>query len=418
MDKRCAKDPKGKAESSQNSTKSSPKDTGQPMSHRLGIPEAMAAIERYTSATSAIDTNEALDQQLAMLLGPPVSPEPDPHPLLSELLTASQFISEYEVMDFLVEGVIEETRLYALTAPTGTGKTAVALTLAESIALGLKFGALQTKKAGVLFLAGENPTDVRVRFMAMVDKNPALKEAPIYFIKNPFDIEEAYTQIKVMLDLYDDIKLVIIDTLQAFFIGDDANSNTQKIGFAKSLRSICNFGVAVLVNAHPVKNPQKHNNEPYGGGSFVNEIDGNLALWPEADGSIEFYWCKKFRGSFEPFKLELKHVEVESARNSRGEKLTTVIAKPIDDQRERQIHSQSQTDDMHVLRLFQDIGVIKRQVDVAKRLDWKYPKGTPDGSRVRRVIDRLLKDGLITENRHGYCINKKGKDVLRDETPF
>jgi hypothetical protein len=386
----------------------------------ISIQSAQLAINKYTEASKQLETQRELDRKLAEALGPPANLDESEIkiPEMPDIITGTQFISEYQVIDFLVEGVIEERRLYSLTAPTGTGKTAVALALAESVALGVKFGGLHTKQAGVLFLAGENPADVRVRFMAMVDRNPDLKDAPIYFIKNSFDIETSYEQIEFMLKVYTDIKLVIIDTLQAFFSGDDSNSNTQKIDFAKSLRRICDLGTALLVNAHPVKNPMKHNNEPYGGGSFVNEIDGNLALWPEEDGSIEFYWCKKFRGMFEPFKLELKHVEVDSAVNSRGEKLTTVVANTIDDHRERQLGRQSLGDDMLTLNTLKQFGAVKQQVEIAKRLDWNYPNGKPDGSRVRRTIKRLLKDGLITENRHGLAINKKGKDELNNAIPF
>ena len=388
------------------------------MSNKNALKHADASIQKYIEASKALEESDANERKWIEMIGPPVQPGADPSIFMPDIITGPQFISEYQVIDFLVEGVIEETRLYALTAPTGTGKTAVALALAESVALGVKFGALPTKQAGVLFLAGENPTDVRVRFMAMVDRNPALKDAPIYFIKNPFDIDASYEQIKFMLSVYSDIKLVIIDTLQAFFVGDDSNSNTQKIDFAKSLRKVCDLGVATIVNAHPVKNPMKHNNEPYGGGSFVNEIDGNLALWQEDDGSIEFYWCKKFRGVFEPFKLELKHVEVDSAVNSRGEKLTTVIANTINDQRERQISNQSMADDTLVLNALNKVEVIKKKTDIAKTLGWNYSDGKPDGSRVRRSVDRLLKDKLITENRYGIAINKQGKEALKNAIAF
>jgi hypothetical protein len=327
-----------------------------------------------------------------------------------EALSGRDFCKEYEPVDFLIDSIIEETRLYTLTAPTGTGKTAVSLLIAESVALGKSFAGNITKQAGVLILSGENPSDVRVRFMAMCDRNPELKDAPIYFTKDPFSIEDKLDEIYDIFKKHPDIKLVIVDTLQAFFDGEDSNSNTEKIAFAQTLRTICSWGVAVLVNAHPTKSATRDTNEPYGGGSFVNEVDGNLALWSDGDGSIDFYWCKKFRGSFENFSLELIKVEVESAQNSRGERLNTVIAKVIGDVDRVSMNNRAQLDDIKALDYIKNNSPLVNRNEIARHLKWNYINGKPDGSRVKRSISRLMKEKLVTENAYGVSATKKGKD--------
>jgi hypothetical protein len=43
------------------------------------------------------------------------------------ILTARQFMDTFKCPDYLVDGIIQRGRVYALTSPTGHGKTAVAL---------------------------------------------------------------------------------------------------------------------------------------------------------------------------------------------------------------------------------------------------------------------------------------------------
>lgn len=333
-------------------------------------------------------------------------------PLPLGAISMDKFIGEYQALDYIVDGILEEGRLYSLTAPSGTGKTAVALNLAEKIALGQPFGEYECKQSSVLFLAGENPSDVRVRMMAGVERNPNLKNAPIYIIKNAFDIEQNHNNIVKMLELHPPIRIVMVDTLQAFYQGDDSNSNTQMVAFARALRKIAELGVVVLVMAHPTKAPTKDRNEPYGGGSFVNEIDGNLALWKNDDGTIDFYWCKKFRGHFEPFQVELRRVEVQAATNSKGIPANTIIANVIGDDRAKEMFVDAVKNETMVLRVFAELdGRYMSYSDMAKRLGW-VKDGEPQKMKVGRCVTKLLSLHLIIENRHGKFITKKGRDDL------
>jgi hypothetical protein len=335
-------------------------------------------------------------------------------PLPLGAVDVSTFLSEYQETNYIVDGIIEEGRLYSLTAPSGTGKTAVALLMAERIALGLPFGGNHVEKAGVIFLAGENPSDVRIRMMAQIEKNPDLAKAPIYFVKNSFDVEANLAQIRELLDQKPEIRVLFVDTLQAFFVGDDFSNNNQMVNFAKVLRQIAEWGIAVVTLAHPTKAPTKERNEPFGGGSFVNEIDGNLALWKNEDDSIEFYWCKKFRGAFEPFSLELKKVEVDGTQNAKGIKRETILAMDITEEREREMYVKSKTDDMVALEALNG-KMIHNMTELAKRLHWVDKAGKPQKMRAKRVLERLLKAQLITENIHGIAICKNGKIKLESE---
>jgi len=330
-----------------------------------------------------------------------------------KVLQYAEFAKAYKAKSYLIENIIEEGRLYTLTAPTGTGKTAIALWLAERIARGESFGGIEVGQAGVLFLAGENPDDVRTRAIAQSEAHGVdMSETPLYFIEGAFHLGAQMEQIKTILAERPQIKLVVIDTLQAFFMGDDSNSNEQMKAMAMILRRICQLGVAVIVPAHPIKNPSKERNEPYGGGSFVNEIDGNLAIW-NTDGIIDFYWCKKFRGNFEPFSFELFEHRIQAVQDAAGKPIDTILARLIDDQREKELFkaARSAEDDV-IVALSLNHGA-KTQTDLARAAGLLDGKGNPQKMKVKRVLAKLMAERLVMQNRNGYHLTQQGKDQLR-----
>jgi RecA-family ATPase len=85
---------------------------------------------------------------------------------LPELLNVDEFMATFKNPDYLIDGIIQRTRVHALTSITGHGKTAVALYLGCSIAIGRGIGNIGVNQGEVVFLAGENPDDLCGRFHA------------------------------------------------------------------------------------------------------------------------------------------------------------------------------------------------------------------------------------------------------------
>ena len=127
---------------------------------------------------------------------------------------------------------------------------------------------------------------------------------------------------------------IIVDTSAAFFEGDDENVNTQMMAHAKRLRGLINLIAGeptVIVTSHPIKNFNRENMLPRGGGAFMNEMDGNLTCM-KVDGTMitELHWCGKFRGigfGAVPFRLEVG--KTDKLRDSKGRQFWTVTARPI-----------------------------------------------------------------------------------------
>src|SRR4029077_9766381 len=80
-------------------------------------------------------------------------------------LSSAEFVAGFTPPDYLVVGWLQRRFVYSLTAATGDGKTAVALLIALMVSQGSALGN-KVKRGRVLYFAGENPDDVRMRWMA------------------------------------------------------------------------------------------------------------------------------------------------------------------------------------------------------------------------------------------------------------
>ena len=185
-----------------------------------------------------------------------------------------------------------------MTGRTGSGKTAIALNIAASVALGKSIAGHDVDRGLVLYFAGENPTDVQMRWIAMAQQMGFdVNEVDVHFTCGVFDIREMFNKIAAEVRLIGDVSLVVIDTTAAFFRGEDENNNVQMGEYARLQRSLVDLpgGPTVLALCHPTKGASEENLLPRGGGAYLNEVDGNLIV--KNGGSIvELHWQGKFRG--------------------------------------------------------------------------------------------------------------------------
>lgn len=349
-------------------------------------------------------------------------PDPAPQKLdpktgepLPLVLNAAQFVAGFTPPEYLVDGVMQRGYLYSLTARTGHGKTAVSMYLAQCIARGKPFHGAEVKQGTVLLLAGENPDDIRARFLVLADAMGFLAEnLKMRFIAGVVDIAASLPIIRAEAEKIEDLVLVIVDTAAAYFKGDDSNSNSQQGDYARVLRQLSFLPgkPAVLVNSHPVKNASKENLLPMGGSAFLNEVDGNLTLWANAEKQTTLHWLGKFRGpEFEPLTFEMKTVESARVVNSSGELMPSVIAEPVSDIR-LQLAEDSQDKDEVAL-----LGVIARNKtasvsSLAILCGFINEKGKPMKSKVFRLGTRLCEDKLVERVRGKFRITAKGKKEI------
>jgi hypothetical protein len=221
-------------------------------------------------------------------------------PAQSLIKSSKQFVAGFIPPDYIVDGLLQQGFLYSLTGATGAGKTCITLRLAASTALGTVFANRETKKSRVLYLAAENPDDVRMRWKALAQHMGFdVDGIEVYFVEGVFKISQMAARLKKEAEgIGEDFGLVIIDTSPVFYEGDEENNRTQQGRHADLLRKL--IGIipgkpAVVANCHPVKNATVDNLLPAGGGNFLNQVDGNLTA-AKNDSTTELHWQGKFRG--------------------------------------------------------------------------------------------------------------------------
>ena len=328
--------------------------------------------------------------------------------------SSAEFVAGYVPPDYLIDGLLQRRFVYSLTAPTGSGKTCVALRLAGHVALGVPLAGREIVKGRVLFFAGENPDDVRARWIKLCED---MQQDPIamdvFFLPGTPPI--ASDEIREMIDAeaaeHGPFSLVIVDTSAAYFQGDDENNNVQLGGHARMLRTLVNLpgGPTIIVTCHPIKNADMSNLLPRGGGAFLAEMDGNLVCLHEYGSTIvEIDTHGKFRGpEFAPFAFKLVACTSEKLKDTKGRLICTVIVTPITDDEKVAIEDAGQAKQEILLRAVQKAPA-SSMTELAKALGWQYQNGDPNKSLVQRLLKQLVKDKLIEMKGKRPVVTAKG----------
>lgn len=341
----------------------------------------------------------------------PTSSDPSPKREGWKVQSAMDFTADFVAPEYLVDGIVQRGRLYTLTAPTGSGKTAVMLYASTAIATGGQFCGLDVDAGDVLFLAGENPDDVRARVIATLDfygVDP--RSCRLHFVAGTFSIRQDMQRLKEVAASLPNLVLIVVDTFAAYFDGEDENSNAQALDFARVVRGLTQIESkpAVIMPAHPVKNASRQNLAPKGGSSLVNEVDGNLTLWND-DGLITMHWQVKHRGpDFEPLKLELERRECSKLADKHGRIIPTILAKPVLSMRATQIAREViSLEDQLLLNIGDAPELSARQrADVL---------GISTG-RYSRIMDTLRSQKLVRMFRRKPELTKDGERAVEEIT--
>jgi hypothetical protein len=329
--------------------------------------------------------------------------------------TSAEFVRGFIPPDYVVVGILQRRFLYALTGKTGSGKTSKALLLAASAAQGIPFGGHQTKKTRVLYAAAENPTDVRMRWIALAAETGFDRDTiEVFFTDQRFSLSAMLDTLRAEAEqIGGEFGLVVIDTNPAFFEGDDENSRAQMQTHAMYLRRIIEVipgGPCVVANCHPTKNVVNDNLLPAGGGTFLNEIDGNLTS-TKNDSITELHHIGKFRGpEFAPINFQFKTVTHPEIVDGDGRLLPTVLCEYLSEQGREEIEANIMKEEDAVLELFKQQTTKKiTLVKIAELMGWATRDGRPNKSQARRRVDALMKAKLIKKVRGGWEIIKKRK---------
>jgi hypothetical protein len=330
------------------------------------------------------------------------------------LLSSAEFMAGLRPPQWLIDGLLTSGFTYTLTGPTGAGKTALALLMALDLAHGHGFAGRECERVPVAFFAGENADNVRIQWYALCKHHGVdPKSLPVHWFAERFPIKRAHDDIVRKLAGIEDLGMVIIDSLQAYFVGDDDNANLQMLETAVELRRFTLEHPARpsgMILAHPVKNAGKDNLLPRGGSSVTNELDGNLTLWldPETD-VIELHWAGKWRGPpFEPMSFEVLQVQPEGLVSAKGKQMSCGVVQSLSGAAVAEKRERLLSDDEIALTAIRANAELTHE-ELARILG---KKSRASGARTK---DRLLKQKLIRRQGRGYVLTKAGITTLDGE---
>jgi AAA domain len=274
------------------------------------------------------------------------------------------------------------------------------------VSQGFKLDKLGFKRGRVLYFAGENPDDVRMRWLATTQQFGLTPEDidSVYFVPGVFKFTEISERIHQEMAAQE-LALVIVDTSAAYFETDNENDNIQQLAHAKRLRELSRLpgGPTVLICCHPTKNAESL--VPRGGGAFLAEVDGNLTCKRD-DLAVELHWHGKFRGpDFAPLTFQLKVVTHERLKDTDGNLIKTVVALALSDEGLRDMSAGRRADQDQVLLSISETPRLSSR-DRARQLNWSYHM------RVVRAEKALEKDRLITRARDGWELSKTGQQEV------
>ena len=171
---------------------------------------------------------------------------------------ADYVLSQVTNPDWLITEVFERNRLITVFGAPKSGKSFIAIAMACAVARGSDFYGHKAKKAPVVYLAGEGVSGIKRRLAVFhqSEYGGSLTEAPLFLsnrgsrINEAEEYEKLETEINLLKKEVGQIGLIIFDTFQRNFSGDE-NSAQEVNKFVKAAdQLIHDFDCTVLLVHH------------------------------------------------------------------------------------------------------------------------------------------------------------------------
>jgi hypothetical protein len=323
--------------------------------------------------------------------------------------TLKEFCAEFRPISYAVAGLMREGTLYTFTGRTGEGKTSFLVILALAIATGRKELIGRKVKTGrVAFCTAENPDDLRMRLMVacfILNIDIDVIDCDIMISDNRVTPEAITEWVKASGETF---TLIIVDTWQAYFDLKDANNPTQAVEFTRRFRPLAGLGSpVVVVAAHPVKNASDDNLLPYGGGSTLNEVDGNFTMLRDETGLYRFHWLGKIRGlPFDPLHFRIDKLDSPDVVTVEDVRVPMPVMFPIGEEDVEAREDRLAKRDLALLKAMaaEPTGSIRT---------WALGLNTTKRA-VEMALKRLKKDRLVVTKARRWTLTKDGDRMVKE----
>jgi AAA domain len=270
----------------------------------------------------------------------------------------------------------------------------------------------EVTKGRVAYIVAENPDGFRMRLMVAayiynIDLAEIAKDLVI--LDKRVTPEEVAPKLK-RLAADGPFVLIIGDTWQALFHGDDPNNNGQAGEFMRRWRTVAQIKgrPAIVIATHPVKNAAADNLIPYGGGATLNEVDGNLTLYMALGGVTELHWQGKLRGAeFDPVRFRFEGLTSPDVKDVKGREVHLPVLRPVTKADPEQREKAATNQDAALLKAMRD--------DPSATLDVLAAQTGIHRSSIKRKLDRLAKPTggkLVAKTLGNWTLTPAGRKAI------
>ena len=344
--------------------------------------------------------------------------------------TLGEFMAGHVPADYLINGLMRRGWLYGCTALGTTGKTAWAELITKLIAQDQRpafFGPHEVEHGKVAYFAGENPDDLRERFIADLDLSPGVTvpDDAVRFFPQLFNPDEAYDQVEREIQKMSGADLLLMDTSNAYFttFGEKENDNDDAGPWARVLRRLTRLPgrPTVIALCHPIKyvsDPALL--MPRGGSAFFLELDGNFTLWKDQESRMITLSQNRMRGvEFEPITLRTELITSAKVRTAKGHIMPTIRMVVVSEQ-EAELAEKVGRADSDVLLMAMYEYPKASQAELALKCGWGIDgirdngRDRPGRSKVRRCLATLKTRGLAADRSGDWTLTKSGKALAKE----
>lgn len=187
---------------------------------------------------------------------------------------------------WLVADLIQARGLIAIYGESTAGKSFLALHLGAHIAMGRRWAGRRVKKAKVVYVSLEGDSRNRaaafVREFGPVDGLYTVENAPLSLV-NTEDVSALIRDIKLQLEGYTGLVVVILDTWARAIAGADENTGTDVgLAIANCARIQSTLNAVVMFAHHSGKDTSRGMR---GWSGLKAAVDGEILVEHESDGS-------------------------------------------------------------------------------------------------------------------------------------
>jgi hypothetical protein len=183
---------------------------------------------------------------------------------------ADEVLKQVDNPDWLIKDVVEKESLMCIFGKPKSGKSFIAIAMAAAIAKGERFYGNESFSKPVMYVCGEGQRGVKRRLAAWQQGMFDLTNVPLYLsdravrVNDPDDFKMLELEIEALTQQVGDIGMIVIDTFQRNFVGNE-NSAEDVGNFINKLDGLISHYKCCVCLVHHTG----HGNSDRGRGSSV-----------------------------------------------------------------------------------------------------------------------------------------------------